>query len=66
MITNMQLARYATQIARRASAWAHDTMTMGDHYWNEPAINNSPERFCKDIEDVLEWIKAQHAASPSA
>lgn len=59
MLTNRSLARHATLIARRASSWAHDTMTMGDDYWDKPPINNSVERFIDDIEAVLEWLRAE-------
>lgn len=58
MLTNYHLGRYATQVARRASSWAHDTMTMGEDYRDQPTINDSAERFCKEIEDVLSWIRA--------
>lgn len=59
MLTNRQFARYAAQIARRASSWTHDTMTMGEHHWDGPPINNSVERFCNDIEQILGWMRAE-------
>ncbi len=59
MLTNKHFARYAAVIARKASSWSHDTMSMGDHHWNGPPINDSVERFCKEIEEVLGWIRAE-------
>lgn len=59
MLTNQQFARYAVQISKRAASWAHDTMTMPSHRWEKPPINNSAERFCAEIEEILGWLKAE-------
>lgn len=56
-LTNRDFARYAAQVARRASSWTHDTMTAGRERWDNPAT--SAERFCQDIEEVLGWIRAE-------
>lgn len=60
-LTNRDFARFAAQVARRASAWTFDTMMMGNEYWDQPTINDSAERFCKEIEDVLGWLRAAAA-----
>lgn len=59
MLTNRSFARHAALIARRAASWTHDTMTMGDDYWDKPPIGDSVERFCADIESVLERLRAE-------
>lgn len=59
MLTNKDFARYAAQIARRSSSWTFDTMTMGREHWDGPPINNSVERFCAEIEEVLGWMRAE-------
>lgn len=58
-MTNREFAMFASQIARRSASWTHDTLTMGDEYWNRPTLGDSRERFCRDIREILELIETR-------
>lgn len=55
-LTNLEFARRTAQIAKRAATWSFDTLTMGDEYLSGPTINNSAERFCREIKEMLDNI----------
>jgi hypothetical protein len=56
MLTNLEFARRAAQIAKRASSWSFDTLVMGDEHLNERTPGNSAERFCAEIKEMLDRI----------
>lgn len=62
-MTNLEFARRTAHIAKRASEWSFDTLTMGDKYMHQPTINNSVERFCEQIEGLLELIRKRDEAA---
>jgi hypothetical protein len=57
-MTNLEVARRATQIAKRASSWSFDALTMGDERLHEQTPGNSAERFCQEIREMLDRISS--------
>lgn len=55
-LTNYEFAMRTAQIAKRAAGWSHDTLTMGADYLDKPTVNNSAERFCREIKEMLDRI----------
>lgn len=57
-MTNAQFARYASSIAREATAWAADVLYRPDSEISSEAVG----RFIATIRDRVEWLEADQAA----
>lgn len=55
-LTNYEFAMRTAQIAKRAAGWSHDTLTLGRDDLDKPTFNNSAERFCREIKELLDRI----------
>lgn len=50
---------FAALIARRSASWTHDIMTTGTEYWEKQTLNDSRQRFCRDIREILDQIETR-------
>lgn len=55
-LTNYEFAMRTARIAQRCASWSADTMSMGREALDQPTINDSAERFCREIKGMLDRL----------